>query len=508
VAAMTQDLHWLEPVTPLDNFDEGARARVADPLWLLARQWRLGEHQGEDASSPLAAFSRVTHAPIAYDATRPDLDPTVVPAEAIVESEPGDWWTIGRRVRIGRAVAQLPAAADPEIAKLRLGALPPPYERLAGELDGRKVFESGKLAGNAIFDEVPADLADRWQAASLSYEAQFTSGATSIDVTEHEGGDLDWYSADGAGPPGAAPADERVVLTTRLNYPGAPAPRWWQLEDHHVDIGGFSPDRSHLGSILLLDVVLAHSDDWYWFPVPPPAPDPADPGTPEPPSSGVVATLHAVRVFDSFDASWDLHVPVGWSLFRTRGLDPRSLVVWPKAVAPHTGPVLDEVLLGIDEDANLAWGIELRAEGLHLNDDATSAAALLQTTRTGSRSFRYLPSSTLPPQWHPYRRTEHDRVTGEWEQGLVADLTQAQPIPRAGPTSRLIGGQSGDKFGKGHVLTQRALPSGGVRLVRRARLARDTGGRPILWIERSATPLAGPSSSHLRFDVLAEDPLP
>jgi hypothetical protein len=36
-------------------------------------------------------------------------------------------------------------------------------------------------------------------------------------------------------------------------------------------------------------------------------------------------------------------------------------------------------------------------------------------------------------------------------------------------------------------------------------LARDTTGRPVLWVERSARPLTAPPTSHLRFDVLAED---
>jgi hypothetical protein len=43
-------------------------------------------------------------------------------------------------------------------------------------------------------------------------------------------------------------------------------------------------------------------------------------------------------------------------------------------------------------------------------------------------------------------------------------------------------------------------------LRRRAMLARDTNGRPVLWVERSTAPVSGPPVSHLRFDVLAEAP--
>ena len=55
---MIQDLHWLEPVTPIDDLDEGLRARVADPLWLLARQWRLGESARPAASAENASRRR------------------------------------------------------------------------------------------------------------------------------------------------------------------------------------------------------------------------------------------------------------------------------------------------------------------------------------------------------------------------------------------------------------------------------------------------------------------
>jgi hypothetical protein len=52
-----------------------------------------------------------------------------------VESEPGDFWTAGRRIRIGRAVAP-PAAASsvplPDEPGLRLADLPAPYDALDG----------------------------------------------------------------------------------------------------------------------------------------------------------------------------------------------------------------------------------------------------------------------------------------------------------------------------------------------------------------------------------------
>jgi hypothetical protein len=70
-------------------------ARVFDPVWLLTRQWQMGEFQGEDAGSPVRARVRSTNAPLSRchlgplpPNTRtqaPAYDPRAAPLEALVE---------------------------------------------------------------------------------------------------------------------------------------------------------------------------------------------------------------------------------------------------------------------------------------------------------------------------------------------------------------------------------------------------------------------------------------
>lgn len=487
----TPDYLWLEPGRP--DLTEGLRARVADPVWFLTRQWQLGEHQGEDASSPVAVTADIRHTKVTYD---PKLDPACIPTEALIEAEPGDWWTIGRRVRLGRAAAPLLTAAQRKACAL--GALPAPYDRLTDEIDGREVFAKGMLAGHPIWSKVPLPSTDRWSSSTFDYSASFDAGRVGLHIRGHAGGDLDWYSVDGD--PDIAPAttaQRSAVIPSRLEYPGAPLPRWWQIEDRAVDIGGFAPDRSHFGSMLLLETALAHSDDWFCFHVP----------APEGASTGVLVGLDNVVVRDSFDDPWTIAAPPAsqWSLFHTTGRPESELLIWPVAVAPHTGPLLDDVHIGVDEDANLAWAAELRANGRHLLDDAQTPEAIEETTPTGTRTFRYLPSTTLPPGWHPYPRADGDGRSGTWRQAALADLTKANnPITRPGPESTLVGGPSGKGLGRGHEVEGLAIPSSGVRVQRRARLARDADGRPLLWVERCSQPITGPPASHLRFDVLSE----
>lgn len=501
----------LEPMPPYTDVQRGFAAEVADPLWMLGRQWQVGEQAGEDASSPVLVELQVAHTPLE---TVAGLDPTIVPAEAVLEGATDDWWTIGRRVRVGRAVDA--ALTSLQRQACAFGELPSPYgDSLAGAPDGRAAWRLGLIPDGDPSLQGLLIRPDFWQTETLTYEAQVPVGGTSLSVSGHDGGDVDWYTADATGPLPAPAFTRRQVVPQRLQYPGAPAPRWWQIEDSAVDIGGFPPDRAHLATALLIELVCDHANDWFTVPIPSPPPPPG--GGEPPPSSGVVVTLSGMRVKDGFDQWWDLTIPPGdedpaagpdeapgpWSLFRTRGLDRSSLVVWPAATTPLSGPALDDILLGVDEDANVMWAVELRADGLDLALSADASAALLETQRTKTRHFTYQPSTTLPEHWHPYRIESRPAPARRvFVQGLVADLSQTPPVPRPGPRSQLIGA------GQGHELAASSVPNQGMRLERRYALARGTDGSPVLWRQRRRLPLLAGPVSHLRFDLLREDHAP
>ena len=45
----------LEPQCAGTDIEPGLAARIHDPLWLMARQWQLGEYLGEDTGTPIVA---------------------------------------------------------------------------------------------------------------------------------------------------------------------------------------------------------------------------------------------------------------------------------------------------------------------------------------------------------------------------------------------------------------------------------------------------------------------
>jgi hypothetical protein len=492
-------VHRLEPGHVFGDLARGLAAEVADPVWFLGRQWQLGEHQGEDAASPLWAEYRAELTPLDPFDGDPRLDPTSIPAEAIVEAAPGDFWTAGRRVAAGRQVAAAAAAvgrplpADPE---LLLQGLPVPYDALDGSgPDGRVLYERRAALGldDDWFGERPPEppARDLWNPAELRYDADFTADGSTLALRRHDGGDLDWYSVDATVPPAPqVPPPAATALVSRVTYPGAPNPRWWQIEEAGTDLGAYPPDRSHFATLLLIEAVVSHGDDWFTFPVPGRA--------------GHVVALQEVTVHDSFGDTWTVAPPAdGWSLFSVDGLGPGALVVWPAVATPLTGPVLDQVDLGADEDANLVWAVERRVAGRDLPTPERP-----QPPVPGGRAdageqprYAYLPSTDVPPYWHPYLV---EQVGGRRRlvQGRLADLSGAAAVLTPEPASELLRDPAAGGVHPVHQLEPAAVPTDGLTLERRYILGRGTDGAPVLWVQRRRGPLAAPPVQSLRLDVL------
>ncbi len=87
----------LEPRSRDAEMKTSLQARIYDPLWMLTRQWQLGEFQGEDNGSPVMARWRAEAAPLTRFhsgaiapntvADAPHYDARRMPLESLVERE-------------------------------------------------------------------------------------------------------------------------------------------------------------------------------------------------------------------------------------------------------------------------------------------------------------------------------------------------------------------------------------------------------------------------------------
>jgi hypothetical protein len=502
------DLHVrLEAVHTMHDLQavrDAVRAEVHDPVWFLGRQWQLGEHRGTDAASPALVHFTVDETPVTGRSNKPEENPRVTPPEAIIESEPEQWWTIGRRVRVGRALRNAVPAARRNDPALQLSGLGAPYDTLNGRvLDGLALYRArtslGLTKAQFTAQGVPAaEPEDDWQPAELAYSATFTAGPTTLQIPRHDGGDVDWYSATSTGPspPAASPPAVRTSYPTRVDYDGAPHPRWWQVENVRFDPGAVAPHRTRLASLMLVHLTASHGDDWFTAPLLSP--------------TGSLVAVNDVQVEDVMGLTTKKLPAAEWSFFRVSGRGTAELLVLPTVANPLTGTsALDDVLLGVDEDANILWAIERRVDGIELVEpdepDVEPPASVPegQVVVTGARRYRYLPTTDVPRLWHPYLSSDAGNVR-RFVQGRVADLNVRPVRPRPSPTSRLLRDPAAGQADPTHQIAPGAVPRNGLRLERRHVLGRRVDGQPVLWVQRRRAPLFAPPASTLRFDVFEE----
>ncbi|HEX2313536.1 MAG TPA: hypothetical protein VHJ17_07390 [Thermomonospora sp.] len=240
------------------DFDRALRAEVRDPLWMLTRQWQLGEFRGSDGGSPVTATYSVAVTPPSRfrpgDGPAEDL-PADRPLEAVAErralpfalgQEPiafdlrlaiGRRWLklLGRapvlRIYRRRYVDAFPIAppdpdADADVLRVAHPEVWSAMQAVAGRrMDGYRLYRQIKAGGNA-YDGVEGvlvphrqalnDLGDRlvswfdglidqpagdgaWDPGRLEHRFSIAAarpggGERVLTAREYPGGVLDWHA--------------------------------------------------------------------------------------------------------------------------------------------------------------------------------------------------------------------------------------------------------------------------------------------------------------------------
>jgi hypothetical protein len=536
----------LEPLGPAP-LAEVLAARTADSLWYLARQWQMGELLGEDAGTIVSADIGLAVAPLTHlrggraDPGWPatwdgDRLPDGVPLDALVEAEPqGRELPLWRRADGGRLLQELAAEAGlPGVATASAAAFPlaaPPaddpdalalWRGVRALADGLALLEA--LAGGAapaaplprpLPDPLPAQLQAAWEAEGVASTAgrevlaawaeawqstlplggglaawdaeslthRFAIAAASPLVTtvfqgDHRGAALDWFDLSQvrrqSGLAAAPPHEERSLrlLPARLRFPGMPAERWWQVDDAVIDLGAVDAGAADVARMLQLDFAVSYGGDAYLVPVRLPA--------------ASWTTVSRFEVLDCFGdrATIQPAASAAWAMCTT-GAIPGLLLV-PSSVGAIDGAPTDVLTLARDELANLAWLIEERwASGSGQPvERATRPTPPPPIAEGTSADLVWRLAADPPPSWFP----------------LAAGSDSSR-----GPVLRRLGGTAAPRSRlAAHVadpLPDRTLPRSGARVERRARLAVDSAGRPVLWMaRRTGTADAAAGASGLSWD--------
>ena len=286
---------------------DGLAARIADPLWLLARQWQVGELRGEDAASPTRIDAVIRYAPITTyadnaGATRAlDPDARAAPLEAWVEREPIaegpaahaialesgaallralvaagiDPSCADRLARAYRLTDALDSGLDPVgAARLRLlSRRCPDARRIVAAIDdaGRdaatlpelaplaeadrrvaaRVIDAWRVAEGALLRDVAATAPSAWSPRRLEYSfgvgAQVDDDEIVLRADEYPGGRLDWLHFDVVRRPRSRPpggAGAGLASPLGIDRPTARGPEGRGPDNRGPEVQG-PEDRSH-----------------------------------------------------------------------------------------------------------------------------------------------------------------------------------------------------------------------------------------------------------------------
>lgn len=555
----------LEPVPATGDLEPGLQAPLADPLWLLARQWQFGELHGDDAGSPVEVRLRGRAAPLSrYLAGHPgagaearavDYATLAAPLEPVVEAEPVRAADDRLRTEAGLHFLRLLAAAGlARLGHLYLGQYPAPRSLL-----GATVVDGGRLAadlepfadpaGNlATLPPAPAldpndagavlPIAEAWlrwwraqvyeparpaawdanrMEYALAVQADLGDDRVVLAADEYAGGRLDWYSFDAVegvslGPP-AAPAAvteiDAVTLPARATYPGMPADRLWQFEDARVFLGRAAAGPTDLARMLLVEFALAFGNDWYVTPVELPA--------------GAVFRLDALTVRDTFGIETVVppSVDLGgrrWTMFSTAaGAAGRDVYFVPPTL-PSTleADPLEEVALFRDEMANLVWAVERVVAGPggerveRAREPGRAALRQQLPGDLGDAQLIYRLMTPVPDHWIPFVPVPAEGVAAtegavELLRGAILRFRADGTTDLAHPRGLLLRADPAADPAQDRLrLLEEEVPRAGVVARRLLQLARTAGGGTVVWLGRDKRAGRGEGSSGMRFD--AADP--
>lgn len=542
----------IEPSCRVNDPAPGLEARVHDPLWLLARQWQVGEFEGRDAGSPVLAGVQSSVA--ALDRFSVAGQPVrqydgVEPIETLVEQEAarpsagaGD---LRQAAEAGLyflrllAAAQLPstiasayfrryALAAPATAESDVAALAPV---IAGRvIDGVKL-QADLIAAGANLPAIPAIPQanqaavlgvtrawlqwysslfsqpagqDGWNAERMEYQfSMAAAGDTGCYVAqEYDGGAVDWHTFDRSTVPltaGTAQArtTQQSLLATPVTFRGMPARRFWEMEDGGANIGLLTAAAEDVGRLLLREFALIYGNDWFQFPLQAPVGSQflvqslsvSD-------TFGIVTPIPHYSAVDGTSGNWHMFSisadPLAPAALTTSAVPPQPLLLTPGAVSPLTSASLEDVLLLRDELSNLVWGIEqtvLGASGFPLDRTLEwRITAPVPSPSNNDSVPQYRLGSTVPDYWTPFLPLQIDAS------GRLQLRRGRLPGSTTGPQGRMLAEEPS--------MFLEEVPREGVHLERSYRWARGLDGSAHLWIGRRRTTGRGEGRSGLRFDYL------
>ena len=414
--------HVLESRTRNSDITDALRFRVYDPLWMLSRQWQLGEFKGNDAGTAMSVSCQVRTADmkkyfLGEGGSNVINTPNETPLEPVVEQINRDITPIVRVESATFFIDLLRSEKDAseirsivgklrELFPLKESDLHMPVSSLENDQVEefaesrntrlalfRKAYASKSFDGYSLYlntaklkelrgIKVSEELIDRytewferrylpntfkgssWKESKLGYEFSAENDKFHYEAKDYSGGRVSWYSFDlDKKVDEDAAMDKEVIntLPTLATYPGAPNKRLWEFENRKVFMGN-STEMQAQGNVAFLQYATMYGNDWMICPLQT--------------EIGKYIEVEIVNVLDTFGRSHVINRRAGsedskdvdfgqrWQMYTNapsdtyKDSDSDGLMFPPSLERTIEGEPLEEVSILRDEMANMVWGVE------------------------------------------------------------------------------------------------------------------------------------------------------
>jgi hypothetical protein len=556
----------LEPRARTENFARSLRAEIRDPLWMLTRQWQMGEFEAEDAGSAIDARLLTTQAHVdrvelGGGVGRPyDLE---MPLETIVEQEAIPF-TQALKVQVAQYFLKLHTTVlRAKYAAKYLSAFSFPQNQedaFRGQTDGLNLYTAtrardfdGELllksidAGTLNVDVGIADAGDQlaiagfaeqlkqwlarqysqpgdqkdsaWDPHRLTYRfraaaPRASEGEFVLDASRYHEGRLDWYSfemdprgaqitTDPPLPPPAADVPKAIsFLPAAATFKGMPNPRFWEMEDRQINFGNLNAKTTDQLLLLFAELGLIYGNDWFVIPY-----------------AMEVNTLCEVKglvITDVFgdrtliqaadegaDNNWQR-----WSMFNLSNKDEmgqynRQFFLPAALTQTLESAPIEQVNFLRDEMANMVWAVE---------DWIPDATGMGINGNDAADKTGILPEP-IPGSPASIRYVLGTAVPENWipflpvhEPGSVQQIQfQRAAMPKLGSPPKDVIKAKGvilNEVPAPYFVNEEEVPNAGSLIKRSWQRTRWFNGRTYVWIGRSRETGRGQGSSNLRFDQI------
>jgi hypothetical protein len=548
----------LLPVPTSLAYERNLRAEIHDSLWMLSRQWQMGEFKGEDAGAP--AFARVESSQV--QPTLLSLDPKIAPdfydvkktpLEPLVEQEIVGI-TIFMRIQAGYHFRKLlktknldkhytafsdayplPVTDLPTWDTEGLDLLKTVQGSLADGVLIIEDIETGRLK-NFITAKFPADATAlmevavallnwllkaypsfampnnidtrnpakprAWELDQLEYAFSLKVGDKELRSDNYTDGQLDWQDFTWSGSldlPNAVKKTETFVPVS-VRYQGMPRPRYWEMEEGRVNFGAISMSPTNSLSMAFSEFGLAYSNDWFWIPIP--------------------LTINTLCRIDKLEVTSVFGDKTIYAAQSTPNSDPLSIfslfqlsnpdnnTAEPILYLPPTLPKVQEADTPLervhflrDEQSNLAWAIETIVPSMTQRGVQLPLSTPPKNEPTDAEGLIYRLGNVMPDNWTPFipvrLRDKVGNITNETR--LQRAQMPNQPLPN-GQILKDTPPRRG-----GYLIREEEVSRIGTIIERSWQRSRWLNGKTFTWIGRRKVFGRMDVSSSLAWDFVVRE---